>query len=88
MKVNKKDLKNFKYNQNRLKQALKQNNQKLITLETYAHSNKNLNMRNRQKYKSMSEKKVFNLEENKLLTNTLELDYLNFSEMIIDDKYL
>ena len=73
MKVNKKDLKNFKYNQNRLKQALKQNNQKLITLE---------------KFKSMSEKKIFNLEENKLLTNTLELDYLNFSQMIIEDKYL
>ena len=60
MKVNKKDLKNFKYNQNRLKQALKQNNQKLITLETYAHSKNNLNMRNRQKFKSMSEKKIFN----------------------------
>ena len=88
MKVNKKDLKNFKYNQNRLKQALKQNNQKLITLETYAHSKNNLNMRNRQKFKSMSEKKIFNLEENKLLTNTLELDYLNFSQMIIEDKYL
>ena len=88
MKVNKKDLKNFKYNQNRLKQALKQNNQKLITLETYAHSNNKLNKRNRQKYKSMSEKKFLNLEENKLLTNTLELDYLNFSQMIIEDKYL
>ncbi len=88
MKVNKKDLKNFKCNQNRLKQALKQNNQKLITLETYAHSKNNLNMRNRQKFKSMSEKKIFNLEENKLLTNTLELDYLNFSQMIIEDKYL
>ena len=87
MKGTKKTFKNIIYKKNKLKQALKQNNSKPITLETFAQSNKNLKLKNQHKNKSMSEKKKTIYEAKELLSKSIEIDYLNFSQMIIDDKY-
>ena len=89
MKQNKKDFKKIIFAQNKLKQALKLNNQKPIILETFAQSNKNIHLKNKHRNKSMSEKKILKIQENRLLSNTiLEVDYLNFSQMNIEDKFL
>ena len=88
MKGTKKTFKNIIYKKNKLKQALKQNNSKPITLETFAQSNKNLKLKNQHKNKSMSEKKKTIYEAKELLSKSIEIDYLNFSQMIIDENEL
>ena len=69
MKQNKKDFKKIIFAQNKLKQALKLNNQKPIILETFAQSNKNIHLKNKHRNKSMSEKKILKIQENRLTDN-------------------
>ena len=88
MKGTKTTFKNIIYKKNKLKQALNQNNQKPITLETFAQSKKNIKLKNQQKYKSMSEKKKNKYEEKELLSRSIEIDYLNFTQMMIDENEL
>ena len=66
MRGTKNTFKNIIYKKNKLKQALQQNNQKPITLETFAQSKKNIKVKNEKKYKSMSEKKKNKYEEKEL----------------------
>ena len=88
MRGTKNTFKNIIYKKNKLKQALQQNNQKPITLETFAQSKKNIKVKNEKKYKSMSEKKKNKYEEKELLSRSIEMDYLNFTQMIIDENEL
>ena len=87
MKGIKGDFKNIMYKQNKFKNPIKHNNNKPNKLETIINPIKKFNIKNIHKYKSLSEKKTTKSEEYKLLSNSIGKDYLNFSQMIIDDKY-
>ena len=87
MKGIKGDFKNIMYKQNKFKNPIKHNNNKPNKLETIINPIKKFNIKNIYKYKSLSEKKTTKSEEYKLLSNSIGKDYLNFSQMIIDDKY-
>ena len=81
------DFKKIIYKQIRFKNPIKQINNKPMKLETIINPIKKFNIKNIHKYKSLSEKKTTKSEEYKLLSNSIGKDYLNFSQMIIDDKY-